>query len=220
MKFTIDETFKLLGKDNLILNEMPKKSKQSINVNGFDVYTKSLRYATFYQKGTKCACCGKEGTYFRLDQDTNGSNPGRRHFNLYAEDGTLITKDHIKPKILGGKDVVDNLQPMCEACNKAKGNKYSQRIFGIKARAHNGDTVKYFPTIDSAIFFICELKRVMSSGMRPGTMCRKVISIACDFYNQLEQYEVVNMCSYTFTQEWFTWEGESCNIPDTANQEV
>jgi 5-methylcytosine-specific restriction endonuclease McrA len=118
-KYSIEEVFNLLGQDALNISEVGfRRHRESIEVDGYKVYTKSLRYATFYQKGCKCARCGKEGTYFQLD---SGDQPERRHFNLYAADGTLITKDHIVPKKHGGKDTVDNMQTMCVICNRAKG---------------------------------------------------------------------------------------------------
>ena len=119
MKYAIEEVFDLLGKEALSISEVGyRQDRPSIEVEGFQVYTKSLRYATFYQKGCKCAACGKEGKYFQLDR---GDSNTRRHFNLYAADGTLITKDHIIPKKHGGKDTVDNMQTMCVVCNRAKG---------------------------------------------------------------------------------------------------
>ena len=118
-KYSIEEVFNLLGQDALNISEVGfRRHRESIEVDGYKVYTKSLRYATFYQKGCKCARCGIEGTYFQLD---SGDQPERRHFNLYAADGTLITKDHIVPKKHGGKDTVDNMQTMCVICNRAKG---------------------------------------------------------------------------------------------------
>jgi hypothetical protein len=39
-----------------------------------------------------------------------------------SEDGVEITIDHIKPKSMGGKDTLENYQPMCSLCNYEKGN--------------------------------------------------------------------------------------------------
>lgn len=70
--------------------------------------------------GTKCKC-GKEGTYFECKQ---GKYKGDGvHLDFYAEDGTLMTIDHIKPKSLGGKNHISNFQMLCEPCNVAKGCK-------------------------------------------------------------------------------------------------
>ena len=123
MTYTVSEVFDMLGTEALTITEVDR-DRQSIEVEGFQVYTQSLRYATFYQKGCKCVACGREGMYFQLDK---GDNVGRRrHFNLYAADGTLMTKDHIIPKKHGGKNTVDNTQTMCVICNRAKGCKMPQ----------------------------------------------------------------------------------------------
>jgi hypothetical protein len=78
----------------------------------------------------------------------------RRHFNLYAADGTLMTKDHIIPKSKGGIDKVHNMQTMCYPCNKAKGAVYPglerEYIIGTKA---NGNEV-CFTTIEKAAYHI------------------------------------------------------------------
>lgn len=120
MRYSVADVFNMLGEEALSINEEGyRRNRKSIEVEGFQVYTESLRYATFYQKGCACAACGKVGTYFELDP---GDNPNRRHFNLYAEDGTLMTKDHIIPTSRGGKyKAVENLQTMCVECNRAKG---------------------------------------------------------------------------------------------------
>lgn len=119
MRYSIADVFNMLGEEALTIKRMERKARTSIEAEGFQVYTESLRYATFYQKGCTCAACGKVGTYFELDP---GDNPKRRHFNLYAEDGTLMTKDHIIPTSRGGKyNAVENLQTMCVDCNCAKG---------------------------------------------------------------------------------------------------
>ena len=117
-KYGIDDVFDLIGEQHLLGNLATEKNKYDMIVDGFNVRPLSLRYKTFYQKGTKCVCCGKEGTHFKLCGD-EGTN--RRHFNLYADDGTLMTKDHIIPKARGGRNVISNMQTMCEDCNKAKG---------------------------------------------------------------------------------------------------
>ena len=127
MTYTVSEVFDMLGEEALSINEVGyRRNRKSIEVEGYKVYTESLRYATFYQKGCKCAACGKEGVYFQLDP---GDNISRRHFNLYAEDGTLMTKDHIIPTSRGGRyNAVENLQPMCVICNRAKGCKLPSNI--------------------------------------------------------------------------------------------
>lgn len=48
--------------------------------------------------GHRCLCCGGE---------------------------TLLTRDHIKPITRGGCNCIHNLQPLCLACNAAKGNRRS-----------------------------------------------------------------------------------------------
>lgn len=121
-KYSVEEVFNLLGKDALMLSCISRSKRDSIEVSGFKVYRQSLRYATFFQKGCTCVGCGREGVYFKLDQGDNAVQ--RRHFNLYTADGILMTKDHILPKALGGKDVISNMQTMCVYCNGKKAANY------------------------------------------------------------------------------------------------
>lgn len=90
------------------------------------IYTLSDRYKLFFLKGYKCVECGLEGKYFALER-TKEDNSKRYHLNLYAIDDNgcevMMTKDHIVPKSLGGKDSVKNYQTMCSKCNEKKGNK-------------------------------------------------------------------------------------------------
>lgn len=120
-RYEITEVFGMIGEANLLLQDDHLKRTQNIVVDGFMVYPISLRYMTFYQKGVTCVCCGKVGTHFRL---CGSGNANRRHFNLFADDGSLMTKDHIRPKSKDGKNTVPNLWTMCERCNSAKGNFY------------------------------------------------------------------------------------------------
>lgn len=167
-KYSVQEVFEMIGEEYLNRDGDKNKSQIDIEVDGFKVHPVSLRYMTFYQKGTKCVCCGKEGTYFQLDPDRNGNNAeSRRHFNLYADDGTLMTKDHIIPKSKGGVDKVLNMQTMCYPCNKAKGATYPglerEYIIGTKP---NGNEL-CFTTIEKAAYHIamndCKLQAKKTS---------------------------------------------------------
>lgn len=148
-KYGIQEVFDMLGEENLNGNTVQRQRRSDIVVDGFNVYTKSLRYMTFYQKGLKCVCCGKEGTHFKLCGEDGSS---RKHFNLYADDGTLMTKDHIIPASKGGPDHVDNMQTMCTNCNKEKGNASDVKKEYIVGR--NGDKEIIFGTIEKAAYKI------------------------------------------------------------------
>ena len=117
--FTVQEVFDLIGEEYLNQKTLYGR-KNYILVDGYKVRCGSLRYMTFYQKGIQCICCGRKGSYFKLESDNN--NPERKHFNLYSDDGVLMTRDHIIPKSLGGKDCIDNMQTMCVKCNENKGN--------------------------------------------------------------------------------------------------
>lgn len=128
-KYDIQEVFNLLGEDVLNATEPVIKS-DSIKVDGYLIYKDSWRYRTFYQKGLKCDCCGREGSYFKLKADSKSSE--RAHFNLFAEDGTLMTKDHIIPKSKGGPDCIENFQTMCEECNEKKRNTMPEVIPDVK----------------------------------------------------------------------------------------
>lgn len=205
--FPVDVVFTILGDEALKIQSVNKKSRTNIKVNGFDVYQQSLRYATFYQKGTKCACCGKEGIYFKLEADKDGlSAETRRHFNLYAEDGTLMTKDHIRPKKLGGLDVVDNLQTMCVECNKAKGSIYNKPIETIVAQnTENPDNKHYFINLDDAVVYLCDKRHILSSKSKPGKLARKVVAITRDLIHALTVNEPY--AGYHWFVEDKVWEG-------------
>ena len=123
-KYTIQEVFNLIGEEYLTRNsDSGRKYDNDVIVDGYSVRRTSLRYMTFYQKGVTCACCGRKGSYFKLEPGGSKDDTNRRHFNLYAEDGVLMTKDHIIPKSKGGKNTVDNMQTMCAICNEKKADK-------------------------------------------------------------------------------------------------
>ena len=178
-RFELNEVWELLGEESLLSKYVPRGGKESIEVEGFKVYRKSLRYCTFYQKGTKCVCCGREGTHFRLDADRDGGNiDGRRHFNLYSDGGVLMTKDHILPKHWGGQDNIDNMQTMCSLCNEAKGSQYDATIMGIRAvMKSNPEKVYTFMNENDATFWLCERTKALQNN-KAGKIARKAIDIA------------------------------------------
>ena len=183
--YPIDDVFNLLGRENLLLQAKPQKDS-SIEVDGYQVYTKSLRYALFYQKGTKCVCCGKEGTHFCLDASNSEDNL-RRHFNLYADDGTLITKDHIKPKKLGGEDSIDNLQVMCETCNKAKGSSYDVPMLMYVARSVTNPEICYqFISKTDAVIFLLEKSHAFQKKYKQTNLIRKAFELEEALMNAIE----------------------------------
>lgn len=121
--FSIEEVEAMVREDviNSECKNIDKNCNHNIKVEGHDVYTTSLRYKTFIEKGYKCVCCGRTGSYYALEKSVN-SNQNRAHFNLYSDDDVLMTKDHILPRSKGGMDCIDNMQTMCTICNSNKGN--------------------------------------------------------------------------------------------------
>lgn len=195
-RYSIDEVFSLIGED--VLNtphysKGQKNSENTIKVDGYDVYTHSLRYMTFYQKGCKCVACGKEGTHFTLDQSSETDT--RRHFNLRAEDGTLMTRDHIFPKSKGGRDHISNMQTMCVDCNKAKGNTYDgqthEKVRNIIAvNVDNPEKIMTYEDENFAIFQLLNRSKVtqaVTSKNKLGYKLRKTIEITMTFLNCLNK---------------------------------
>lgn len=86
-----------------------------------DPFKKSWRLRVFNKKGCSCVSCKKAGTILIKSLDKGGG----AHWDLFAQDGTMLTVDHILPKSKGGKNNLENLQPMCYDCNTEKGDKYA-----------------------------------------------------------------------------------------------
>ena len=83
--------------------QLVKKCDGDIEVEGYQVRTTSLRYILFRKK-PKCATCSRRVSYGLLQTDEQ-SKYKRAHFNFFAEDGMLMTKDHVIPKSKGVKTV-------------------------------------------------------------------------------------------------------------------
>lgn len=58
-----------------------------------------------------------------------------------------MTKDYIKPKIAGGKYIVDNLQPRCSICNGEKSGKYPGVIRFTNTKSGK---IRYFKNLEEA----------------------------------------------------------------------
>ena len=95
----------------------------------YDLASLNTRFSThrrlrvFHFHGTRCAApdCSKEGVYLIKAKNTDGGY----HVDLYTEDFELMTIDHIIPKSKGGKNTIENLQPMCHTCNSKKADNIS-----------------------------------------------------------------------------------------------
>lgn len=87
----------------------------------FNVKVSSSRLVLFKQQPS-CVCCGITGTKLLL-QRCKGETP---HINFFAVDNdgklVLMTKDHINPSSIGGRNHSTNYQTMCANCNVLKSN--------------------------------------------------------------------------------------------------
>lgn len=109
-----------------------KRKQNKVDFDGDMIKMDSHRYWVFKVKGVSCAECGIKGLYFAKERDISNQNSETYHFNLYAIDKNgeeiMMTKDHIIPKSRGGKNHIDNYQPMCIKCNVNKGNKMTEEL--------------------------------------------------------------------------------------------
>lgn len=68
----------------------------------------SDRYYAFKKFGTKCECCGLEGTHFTREKFDN-IKTNRWHFNLYSDNDVMIIKKKIGDK---------QYKILCEDCHE------------------------------------------------------------------------------------------------------
>lgn len=197
-KYGIDEVFAMIGDEYLNCNNDDNQRASNMVVDGFNVYAKSLRYMTFYQKGVKCVCCGKEGTHFKL---CGYENTNRRHFNLYADDGTLMTKDHIVPASKGGPDKVTNMQTMCTVCNVAKGSYHPDfKTEYIVGRHEQTGNEQIFTTIEKAAYaMMSNYCKFQSKKIKKNDAVKMAIGSVVKLLAAIENG--TSYCGYIWTKE-------------------
>ena len=95
----------------------------------------SNRLRLFKAKGTACICCGLKAKFFAKERHENSTYFS---LNLYGVDKNsreiLMTRDHWIPRSKHGRDVISNLQPMCQRCNSVKADKIITDIQTIKVK--------------------------------------------------------------------------------------
>lgn len=134
-EFSVEEVIKKLPKPG------SKNVDRKFKVGGktYLVKMNSSRYYTF-RDNLSCVCCGLKGVKFKLQRHpVQPKQPEHRaHFNLFGveRDGTevMLTKDHIKPKSLGGPNSLNNYQTMCMVCNGLKRNQVIPMEFLLKLK--------------------------------------------------------------------------------------
>lgn len=123
---------------NDIIPLIDKSTKAEMHYLGNRVKLHSLRLQTFKNKGCVCVRCGLLGTKFIVERDMyhkNMVNQGPYHINLYGYtihgNERLFTKDHILARANGGRDQLDNMQTMCENCNRKKAHYHEFELVNL-----------------------------------------------------------------------------------------
>lgn len=111
-----------------IINRLPKYGRfpnilkfhdLTVEPEALQLFKNVRRIKVFLKKGCTCVTCGLTGTILALTLDKARG----KHWDLFADNGEMMTVDHILPKSLGGTNSMGNYQPMCSTCNNKKGNK-------------------------------------------------------------------------------------------------
>lgn len=111
----------------------------------FSVYKNSQRYLLFKRSGCTCVSCGIIADKCILIAEPDGSNRGHFEFVGTKNDKYVImTKDHIIPRALGGKDVLENYQPMCQECNVEKKHKCDSQDLKDAILSGTADAINNF----------------------------------------------------------------------------
>jgi HNH endonuclease len=115
---SLEEGFQVLDAEN----------KQDRLVKGRKVSRPSgwLLFTSLRCKSIRCCFCDIEADRWIAGKGA-GDHIGSFVLNLFA--GTrMMTRDHIIPKSLGGRDDVRNLRPACSPCNETRSNEVSPEV--------------------------------------------------------------------------------------------
>jgi hypothetical protein len=105
-----------------------QKGLRHTRINHLRISIDSRRIQTFLYSGMDCVQCGLKGSYFVLERHGQGHQGGcgKWHLSLYGlnsnNEEVLMTRDHIRPRSMGGKNSLRNSQTMCAICNRKKAN--------------------------------------------------------------------------------------------------
>lgn len=98
------------------------------NKGNYDVKVTTKRLVCFLNY-PECAECNIRGSIFKLQRHSRDLKAISPHLNFYAvKHGReiLMTVDHIIPVSKGGTDAWENLQTMCQDCNRRKADNYEE----------------------------------------------------------------------------------------------
>ncbi len=131
-----------------------------------DLYTEYAdheRLRVFANKGLECVGCNHVGTFLIISRETSKYKESRQrnsvgsvHVDVYTDDFTMMTVDHIVPravcKQLGWTseqiEHLDNKQPMCYKCNSKKSdNLVTAPRFNREKRTVEGVIGELIPNI-------------------------------------------------------------------------
>lgn len=100
-----------------------------LNALGNPVAAYFIRFSKMAQftKNPTCACCGVSGSVWVTTEPLIGANAKRSMAAIGVKNGKIVrlTCDHILPRAMGGTDMVDNIQTMCNDCNVKKASMLS-----------------------------------------------------------------------------------------------
>lgn len=128
----------------IILNDKLAEKRPAV-LDGHKYNPDSSRYILYREKGLQCAKCKITANVaiFERHKNSNLSNLKENqkwHWNFYYKsEGVelMMTRDHILPKSLGGSDKLSNCQPMCESCNRKKGNGQTKETINVPFKVAN-----------------------------------------------------------------------------------
>lgn len=85
------------------------------------------KYKAYYKQKTrerKVRRKGAEGSHTDAEWEALKAKHAYTCLRCGKQEPTIaLTRDHVKPLILGGTDYIENIQPLCHGCNSAKNDK-------------------------------------------------------------------------------------------------